>query len=439
MNSLPTSTLLDGLPFSAFQARVVALAFVCALFDGIDLQLIAYTAPAIAASLNLPATAIGLMFSVGFVGLVIGSLFLAPLGDRWGRRPVIVMSLLFFGSCVLLTSFANSMEQITILRLLTGLGLGAVMPNAITLSAEYCPTRYRTAVICFTYFGFIIGGSIAGLLSASLLPQYGWERVFFVAGGLSLLVAGLAFFAMPESFQWLAARPGPKHNLLCLLVKVGVNNPGDILLSEANEMAQGTSIRTLFRPEYRRNTAFLWVAMFANLISLFSLLQWLPSLLTQEGIKLGRASTMVSALWGAAVFGSIAFIFLSRKIPPQGALAIFLLSSAMLTSTLGTMKIVDGPLLWVIVIGIGFFGAAAQIGFYSLLSESYPTSIRVTGIGVAQGFGRTGAIFGPAAVGAFIGGGIGNSEIFFFLAGPLLISAGAVLGVRIGMSRGVSE
>jgi AAHS family 4-hydroxybenzoate transporter-like MFS transporter len=152
--------VLDGILFGTFHVRVISLTFLCALLDGLDLQIIAYVAPVIAKALSLSDMEIGLTFSMGFVGLAVGSIFIASLGDSWGRKTVIILSIVFFSSLILITPFARNFEQLAAVRFLTGVGLGGVLPNAMAISIEYAPRRYRSFMLILAYIGFVAGAAV---------------------------------------------------------------------------------------------------------------------------------------------------------------------------------------------------------------------------------------------------------------------------------------
>lgn len=421
---------LDRVRFGALQATVLGLAFLCALLDGLDLQVIAYVAPVVARELELSDTAMGLVFSAGFLGLAIGSVLVASLGDRWGRKAVIVLSLGFFGVCVLITSSAKNVEELAVLRFLTGIGLGGIMPNAIAISVEYSPGRYRPLMVTVTYIGFLLGAALGGVLAVFLLRQFGWQSVFFVAGILPLGLAAVVLFAMPESLEYLAQKKGVSERMTRIMARLKITNIEMVNSNVINGVFEGRRASALFGQGRWKSTILLWVAMFTNLLSLFSLLQWLPSLLEREGMPLGEANSLVSLMWLTAIIGSLSFVYISRKIPLQRVLAIYLTLSVIFTAALGVAARAEIALAWPLTIGIGLTGAAAQIGFYSLLSELYPASIRVTGIGLAQGIGRIAAIGGPAIVGVLLTAGLPQIHIFLWLAAPLLISAVAVWNVK---------
>lgn len=415
----------DGSNFTALQIRVVALAFLTALLDGLDLQIIAYAAPAMARDLRLTDTSLGVIFSGGFAGLAAGSMLLAPLGDRWGRRTIMIFCLLLFGVCVLATPLAENAEQLFILRVLTGLGLGGVMPNAIAISMEFSPSRRRAAMVSFTYFGFIIGAAVGGIVAASLIPLVGWKGMLFIVGALPLALAVIEFFFMPESPEYLSNR---RHVADSTDRIQGNRIPGSI---EQGLPSRTSPMREIFSAENKRNSVLMWIAMFANVSVAFAVLQWLPTILNRAGFALENANYLVGLIWVSTVPGVIILLYLSKRMGLQRSLGSFLCLGSVVTCGLGAVIAASASdAVWLLMMGFGMTIAGAQLGFYSLLAAIYPGSSRVTGIGWAQGVGRLGAIIGPAAIGLLLADGTSIVILFVYLSIPVLVSAIAVWNVR---------
>lgn len=404
----------------SLQIRVVALAFLTALLDGLDLQIIAYTAPAMVKDVSLGEAALGLIFSGGFAGLAAGSMFLAPLGDRWGRRTIIIFSLLLFGACVSLTPLAQNAEQILVLRALTGVGLGGVMPNAIAISMEFSPPRLRPAMVSMTYFGFIIGAAVGGFAAASLIPHLGWRGLLYVVGALPLLLAIGEYFFLPESPEYLASRNK----------RISSKRANRDVTAHGNQH-QPSPMRAIFSTENRRNSTLMWIAMFANISTATAVFQWLPTILNRTGFALEGANALVALMWASAIPGLLLLISLTRWTSLQKVLGSFLCAGSLATFGLGaSIALSASEAVWLLMIGFGVTIAGAQAGFYSLLASVYPESSRVTGIGWAQGVGRIGAIIGPWAIGILLSAGTSILTLFFYLAVPVLVSAIAVWNVR---------
>jgi AAHS family 4-hydroxybenzoate transporter-like MFS transporter len=419
----------DRSKYTGLQIRVVALAFLTALLDGLDLQIIAYAAPAMARDLRLAETSLGVIFSGGFAGLAAGSMLIAPLGDRWGRRTIMILCLLLFGACVLATPLAENAEQLFVLRVVTGLGLGGVMPNAIAISMEFSPARLRASMVSLTYFGFIIGAAVGGIVAASLIPLMGWKGMLYIVGALPLALALIEFFFLPESPEYLSNR---RHVADSTARIQGDRIAGSI---EQKPAPRTSPMRAIFSAENRRNSALMWIAMFANLSIAFAVVQWLPTILSRTGFALENANSLVGLMWVSAVPGVVILLYLSKRIGLQRSLGSFLCIGSVVTCALGAVIAASASdAVWLLMIGFGMTLAGAQVGFYSLLAAVYPGSSRVTGIGWAQGVGRLGAVVGPAAIGLLLADGMSIVILFVYLSIPVLVSAVAVWNVRLRRS-----
>jgi len=432
MHKQEAGALADGGVYkakhTALQIRVVVFAFLAALLDGLDLQIIAYAAPAIAKNLSLTESSLGIIFSGGFAGLAAGSILVAPLGDRWGRRPIIISCLVLFGACVLITPLAANAQQLFVLRVFTGLGLGGVMPNAIAISMEFAASRLRASMVSFTYFGFVIGGAAGGIVAATLIPLVGWKGMMFVVGLLPLMLALVLFFFLPESPEYRANKERATNRTNSIH---NARGDGTSESAEHGRALRSSPMREIFSLENRRNSALMWLAMFANLSVAFGILQWLPTLLNQAGFALGSANSLVALLWISTAPGVILMLYVANMLGLPRAVGLFLCVGSVVTFGLGVViATAASDAVWLLMVGIGMTVTAAQVGFYSLLTAVYPGSSRVTGIGWAQGVGRLGAVVGPSAIGFLLAGSTSTIALFAYVSIPVLISAVAVWQVR---------
>src|ERR1700722_10284627 len=188
--------LINGQEIGRFQIQVLLLCAAAMFVDGFDTQAIGYVAPALSAALAVKPSALGLVFAAGGLGAIIGGLGLAPFADRVGRKPVIVASMLFFAVCTLLIAMANTVPQLMWMRFATGLGLGGVVPNALALSAEYMPKKFRVTLVLMTWLGFSIGAGVAGPVAAYILEAHSWRSVFLFGGILPVILAPVLIWAL---------------------------------------------------------------------------------------------------------------------------------------------------------------------------------------------------------------------------------------------------
>ncbi|MDB5535059.1 MAG: transporter, partial [Hyphomicrobiales bacterium] len=256
--------------------RAIILCALVALLDGFDTQVIGFVAPLIAREWSADLSAFGIVFGAGLLGFTIGALLLGPLSDKSGRRRVIIGSTMAIGLFALLTPYTESLTSLSILRFLTGLGLGGAMPNIIALTSEYSPPNRRATFVTLMFVGFPLGAVLGGAILAPIMSTHGWHIAFYVGGALPLLLTVLLFFALPESEAFERARREPVTNQIAA--------PGRALVLQ------------LFQDHRALGTFLIWIAFFANLLVLYSLINWLPSVLQRSGIPMERAILATAVL-----------------------------------------------------------------------------------------------------------------------------------------------
>lgn len=421
---------LNAAPLGALHWLVLALTFAVAATDGLDAQIIGFTAPQIAAEFGIGNDRLGPVFSAALLGMTAGALLFGTLGDRFGRRRTMIACVALFGGGTLLTAFAGNITQLMLLRLVTGLGLGGALPNAVTLVAECAPGKHRPLLVTLMYIGFSVGGLLGGVIAGSLVVEHGWRVMFYVGGGLPLVLSILLLALLPESPQYLARRAGTGGKLSVLLARLDPAGAYDAhdryTLPEATARAD---VGELFRHRRLRNTLLLWLAFFINLLVLFFLMNWLPKLLVDGGVPLAQAIRVTVMFNIGGVLGALVLAWLSARYNPRRMLAAFFALGAIAIMTIG---LGDGRFAPVAAacFATGLFAGAAQVGLYPIATQVYPSAVRATGVGWAQAWGRIGSIFGPLA-----GGWLAVLEprfaVYFLVFGaPLLVAAAAIAAMR---------
>lgn len=421
------SDVIDRRPLSATQWWVLGLCTLVVLLDGFDVQAAAFSGPALAAAWQLERAAMGPVYAAGLAGMAVGALLLGPLGDRHGRRPALLLSVLAFGSCTLLTAFAQNIEQLLAMRFATGFGLGGALPNTTALISEYAPRRHRNLCVAVTFLGIPLGGILGGVLASWLLPRFGWPSVY-VAGGLApLALLPLLWRRLPESISYLVSR-GAQAPALTILRRIAPDAHGPLAAPERAVVAR-FPVRTLFESGYAGDTLKLWATFFANLIAVYFLISWIPSLVVEAGFALRYATWATVAL---NLGGAIGPLLLARLTAAWGTRRV--LPAALLLAALAV--IVTGrvghslPLLLTLVFACGFFAFGAQISLNTLTAYIYPTQARSTGVGWALGIGRIGSILGPLMGGLLLQMKLGLASYFLAFSTLLIIAAATAAWVR---------
>jgi AAHS family 4-hydroxybenzoate transporter-like MFS transporter len=429
MDSTDIGALIDSRPLSPFQVRVFVLIGCLVLMDGFDVQVIGFVAPALLRAWSLRPEALGPIFGAGLVGMLVGSTGLGMLADRIGRRPVLISATFFVALCVLATAATRSVPQLLALRFLTGVGLGGVLGNAVTLASEYCPGARRASLLMGISCGFTAGAILGGLLAAVLIPRTGWRSVFVVGGLLPLGVAILLIRGLPESLQLLLVRGTDRARIEYWLQRLA---PGILFEPttplHVTHVPAKASVIDLFRAGFGVRSLLLWAVSFANLLNLFFLSNWLPTLATRMGYSDSLGVLLGTTLQAGGILGALT---LGRVIDRFGfyrVLAPSFLLGAVMVATLGRPDLPVAAACAVVLLA-GATVVGGQPGINALATVIYPTQLRATGVGWCLGIGRAGSIVGPMAAAQLIAHHHTNESLFMFAAMPAAFSSLVIAGM----------
>jgi MFS transporter, AAHS family, 4-hydroxybenzoate transporter len=390
--------VMHEIPPPGEQWRVIALCGLIAFLDGFDLTAMGLVVPAVALDWHMAAADFRFALSAALLGLMFGTLFIAPLGDRFGRRPLLVTSLVVVGIGSLATASATNMIALTAFRLLTGLGLGASIPNAIALTAEYVPAKRRAFLITLMFAGFPLGAAVAGGVSQLILRHGTWHHVFLSGGAIPIAIALILYFMLPESPRFLHMRqsqPAEKESASTQIgQRYGVAKIRQRLKTSASTTSLLDGPRSLFAEGQRALTLPLWTVFFCNLFMIYLLSSWLTTVL----VALGSSNDV--ALGGASVFlasgvgGGLGLSIVMDRRGAYGTLALAYLLGALALTGLAAFHAVGAVMLMELsVSGAAVIGS--QFCINALAADIYPPSIRARGVGWAFGFGRLGAVISP--------------------------------------------
>jgi benzoate transport len=398
------------------------------MIDGMDVLVIAYVAPALAADWSLSPETLGTIFSAGLLGMAVGAMFLAPLADRIGRRKMIMICLIIIGSGILLTAYVQSEGQLIFLRFASGLGIGSMLATSATMGAEYAPDRNRNFIVSIILSGYSIGAVLSGIAAASIIPEYGWRTMFIVAGSATLVTLPIVWLLLPESLDFLIkTRPaGALDKANRILRKMGYEGRSE--LPPAHGEIKRASVSELFKSGRKMPTIWLWVAFLTSFATLYFLTSWIPKLASSTGLSLKLAIYAGTVFNLGAFFGIITQGYLSQKFGLRKIISLFLFGTAVVMCVFGFVSE-----SWVILLLFGVIGYGVQggfVGFYAVAARLYPTEIRNTGIGWGIGAGRVGAIAGPKIGGILIGMGLTLTTNFIIFAIPLLVAAVATRMIK---------
>ncbi|VXB01740.1 Gallate transporter [Burkholderia sp. 8Y] len=424
---------IDERPISAYQWLLVALCFLVVTADGMDVAIMGFVAPSIIADWHISRPAFGLVMSAAPIGLVIGALAAGPASDRIGRKGVLITSVFLFGVFTIATAFTNSPTSMALLRVLTGIGLGAAMPNTTTLLSEYAPQRKRALLITIMFTGFNLGSALIGFVAGWLIPTHGWRSVLVFGGGLPLVLIPLQIWLLPESARLLAVRGATQQKIGKVLGRVcGVRFTGDeTFVSTEPPLPTKRPIGVLFSHGYGLLTAALWVTYFMGLLVIYLLTGWLPTLMKDAGLTVSAAANITAMFQIGGTIGAILVGWIMDRVRPAPVISAAYLGGAVCVLGLAWIGALSSSLA-ILVFAAGFCMSGAQTGLNAFAPGRYPTVARATGVSWMLGMGRFGSIFGSAFGGALLGLGWQFGAILAMLAVPATLAAIAILVAQRG-------
>ncbi len=399
--ALSVSDVIDQRSMGSFQIWTVALCGIVLVLDGFDAQIIGFLAPSIADSTGIPVRTFGPVISAALFGLMIAAMSAGPIADRWGRRWPLIISTFSFAVFALLTARATTFRQLLVLRFLTGLGLGGAMPNVVALSSEYVPKRLLSFFVAILFIGMPLGGVLCGTVSPWMIPAWGWQSVFYLGGIVPLVISLLLIFVLPESAQFLALRGEDPQRVKQILARISPDLATaqiDVASVSQDKRREGGPVKYLFTESRAVATILLWIPNFMNLLLLYCITGWLPTLLRQSGMSLPESIRTTAFFSIGGIVGCLAE---GALIDYFGA-SITLLAEFVLSGVfIGVLAFVPSSFALAIAVtsALGFMVIGGQAGLNSLAARFYPPAIRSTGVGWALGIGRIGSIVGPILAG----------------------------------------
>lgn len=424
------SRALNHAPMGALQILIVILLVLLNALDGFDVLAITFAAPGISEDWEISLSALGVVIAASVIGMAVGSVFLAPMADRIGRRPTILICLCIMAVGMLLTATADSIAMLSAWRIFTGVGIGGMIPAITAASAEFSNNKRRDLAVSAMTIGYPLGGLIGGFMSAGLVDYGGW-RAIFVAGGLATAAfIPIVWLALPESLEFLAARGG--SNALSK-INVILNRLGHPSVEEARAgvmQKQSADPRALFGPDLRMLTFLLVSAYFLHIMAFYFFTGWLPKIMTDAGYATSVAIATSAITSTGGVLGGIfigltsPYIGLKRlAVTSMAGTSVMMAVFAMSTGNLNTLQIAA------FVLGIFMMGGI--VGLYAFLARAFPARLRVTGCGLAIAMGRAGGIVGPILGGVLLDLGLRAGSVLTVIGITAAVGALFLLPVRL--------
>ena len=428
-NVLDVHTFLDGRPIGRQQKTVIILGLLILMLDGFDTMMMGFVAPALIQDWGISRGDLGPLMMSGIVGLSLGSLIAGPLADRFGRRWVIIAAVSSVGVFCLACAYTNDLHALTLARLLTGVGLGATMPNITTLLAECAPLRRRSLIVTSAWCGFGMGGALCGLVSEHLIQFYTWRSVFFTGGLLPLLLVIALLIWLPESLRYRIQRNQPHERIVTAanaLIPGSACASTQFVNSELNT-SQVTSRgpAALLHRHYRFGTLSIWLAMFMGFFHLYFLSNWLPLTASAAGMSYSQAAALGIILQVGGAIGNFTVGLKMDRFEPNRIVSLMFAGCATFTLLIALFSS-SFAMLATLVFLLGYVLMSANAGCFALGAAHYPTPIRATGVSWVFGVGRVGAILGAGSGAMIMTWGWTITDIFVLLAVPVTAAATAI-------------
>ena len=422
---------LEALPLGRFHYKLLLVTGLGWLFDSMDTGLIAFILPVLAKEWGLAPGQMGLIGSIGLIGMALGAVVSGTIADRIGRKKVFTITVLLYSIASAFCALSWNYQSLLVFRFLVGFGLGGELPVAATLVSEYAPSRVRGRFIVLLESFWGLGWIAAACIAYFFIPLYGW-RMAFLIGALPALYVCLIRMHMPESVRYLLAhgRVGEARRIVVSLERQ-LHVPVAPFVSEKETVpvVAKASFRELWKKPFASRTIMLWLVWFGINFSYYGIFMWLPSLVFQQGFTVVKTFEYVLIMTLAQLPGYYCAAWLVEKIGRKYTLSAFLLFSGVASYFFGHASTAAALMMWGSV--MSFFNLGAWGVLYTYTPEQYPTAIRALGSGWAAGFGRFGGMAAPMMVGALLARSFGFASVFYMFA--LVFAAVAVIVMSLGV------
>ena len=417
------SRLLDERGLSSFQIKLLAWSFFMVLIDGYDITAIAFAAPSLVKEWGLKPGSLGPVFSASLVGILFGSALFGWVGDRYGRKAALIWSNVVFGVFTLIAAFSTDLTQMFWLRLLAGIGIGGVIPNAVAINAESAPRNMRATLAILAVGCVPLGGAIPGFVTAVFVPQHGWQILFYIGGIVPIIIAIVAMLGLPESIKYMALHENQRGKMEATIKAIQPNYPVPAnakFVIEDEKQFPGFNPAYLFRDGLALITPLVWLLFALNLMGYFFLISWTPILMTATKLPPATAALAGALLQVGGTVGALLLCWWLQRHRFL-ALAIMFTAAVPVVGSIGFAGLTSKAALLAATFFAGFLVLGIQTGINAVGALIYPTSLRANGSGWQLGIGRIGSIVGPLAGAVLIG--LPVERLYMWSALPFVVGA----------------
>lgn len=414
---------------SLYTILILVLCVVIAMAEGYDSGAMAFAAPLVAQKWGLSPQSVGMALSMSFIGTLVGCIVLAPLGDRWGRRPGTILGLFIVGAGTAAGMIAPDYLSLLASRFVAGLGLGLTLPIVLAFVMEILSNRLRVAAVVLISCAYPLGAAVGGNVVSQLIQDYEHRAAFLVGGVMTAIVLVLSVIWLPESPLYLARKKSNSPRLPQLLRRLGAEFSGaarSFVLAE--EPAPKSPMAALLAQGRARTTLLLWLLMFSNMAMVMFMTSWLPSLLTNIGRSPEEAIRGTSLYHASGVLGGLLLAILVYWFKPAWVLACAYVVTIL--AILGLAFLESSTSYSLVIALAGAMIAGTQFCVNAVVNAYYPSSIRATAAGFAGAAGRVGGILAPIAGGIAIAHASAAEQGFLVVIVPIATALLAALLLR---------
>lgn len=416
---------IDHSPMSARQWLIIAIAAFINMLDGYDLVAMAFTATAVSEDFGLNGSQLGWLLSSALLGIGIGSILLGPLADRFGRRRLIIVALVIDLIGLTMTSLSDSLGELLLWRVITGIGVGGILACVTVLVSEFSNLRFRGLAMSIYSSGYGIGAAACGILAARTIPTQGWQTVFIAGAVLTAVALVVTVFLVPETAEVHAGK-GRQDKIIDLARTLGKET--DLAPTVLNAAAT-PSIGAVLRSDMLKVTLRIWIAFSLINFAFTFANQWTPKLLTEAGLSAQQGIIGGIMLSFGGTIGSLIYGALTTKINARKLLIVVsLLATLVLVAFIYSAGL--PTLMFTLGVAVGMLLNAGVTGMYTITPQAYPAWLRTTGVGTAIGVSRVGSVTAPIIVGYLVDAGWSPASLYVSAGLIVGLTALALIGVR---------
>lgn len=432
---------MDSGVMSRYQWGTVALCLLLNIVDGFDILIVAYTSTSLTNEWGLSGSELGFLLSAGLFGMAAGTMFIAPLADKIGRRPLVLLCLALATLGMFASAFAPSPTMLGSLRVITGLGMGGIIVSANVIASEFASKRWRGLAVSLNTTGYAFGAVVGGLTAVWLQAQFSWRGVFIFGATMTLAAFLILLVRMPESvdYLYLEKSRGALAKVNELARKMKKEPVTDLARPETTGVKKTSAVSTLLSAKYRRSTIIVCLGFFLNMSGYYFVQSWTPRLLVQSGLSEAQGNLGGTVLNIGGMIGSIAIGVLLARFPLKKVLvSYFAITGALMCVFALTPSALTAA--FTIALLIGLFANGCMAGLYTLVTGAYEPAVRATAVGWGITVGRIGAIVAPIVAGGLLDLNWDTAGLYLLMSLPFFVAGALVAMIKIIKSNtGIQE